>query len=450
MKRLFLQFAIILLIGVSIAWVSDHPGQTVITWENTEIRTSFAFLIFLVAILLLTLLVLQRLWYWLRHETVFSAHKRTIDHQRRGLEAMNKAVLLLARENPAKARQQLLQAKRLLPPQPMMHVLEAQIAQAAGDDESAKSAYKALADQDETKFIGLYGLMKEALSHDQLQAALPLSQEAVRLEPKHKNLLKSHLELLLKLRHWSEALAHLKVLRKNDALKNDTLTTLEATLEVQMAHETLSSQQIDAARDHYQRALKIHPDFLPATLHLANLEKQQNRQAQAAKLIQQSWQRQPHPETLALYKELGSMERPTETLKRLKKLADKNPNHPLSLLAVADAEFKADHRAEALKLLKPLATDTNWQEALALYLKVLKQADQQDTNLIQSLEQKLHNAIPFGQWVCSSCNFSPASHQTRCPDCHAFATIGWHSFERQIMSKIASDQETPIKIIANG
>ncbi len=447
MKRLFWQFSLILLFGAAFAWLADHPGRVVIEWQQTELRTSFAVLAVLMALIIIAFLLLQRLWHWLTKDAPFAGPNRTLNRQRRGLDAMNQAVLALARGDSVAAEKQLRQAKLLLPPQPMTHILEAQNAQMLGDKTKAEAAFKSLAESDETRFIGMRGLISEALNHGRYQTALPLLAEAIKIEPTSQWALKTQFQVWLKTGHWRDAESHLPILEKQKVFTAEDLQRFKVILTMQVGHEDMQAQDYKAARQQYKAALKGDDAFVPALVHLAGLEIREGRQSQAAKMIIEAWKKNPHPDLSDFYVDMVQNERPTERLKRLTRLTDKNPNHPLSRLLLAEAHFKAQHFDEAKALISDVVKETNWKRAVALEILLLNQSDNVDQNRIRQLKEQRQNAIDVGFWLCGSCNNVQGYFAPTCDQCGDFASISWSSSKREILPRSDTMKQPPLQIV---
>mgnify|MGYP000206349626 CR=1 FL=1 len=447
MKRLFWQFALILLLGGAFAWMADHPGRVIIEWQQTELRTSFAVLAVLMALLIILCLLAQRLWHWLTKDAPFAGPNRTLNRQRRGLDAMNQAVLALARGDGDQAEKHLKQARLLLPPQPMTHILEAQNAQRLGDKSKAEAAFKSLAASDDTRFIGMRGLISEALNQGRYQTALPLLAEAVKIEPTNQWALKTQFEVWLKTGHWREALAQLPVLEKQKVFGGDELATLKQHLNMQVGHEDMQAQDFKAARQHYKAALKTDEGFVPAIIHLAGLELREDKKSAANKLMLEAWKKAPHPEISNFYGDMVQNERPNERLKRIKSLTDKNPNHPLSRLLMAEAHHKAQHPDEALSLLDDVVAETNWKRAIDLKISLIKQKDNVDQSHLSQLNNQRQTAIEVGYWLCGSCHHTHGRFSSICDHCGDFASIQWSSSKREVMSASANLKQPPLQIV---
>ena len=126
MIRLITILIVALLVGAGLAWLADNPGQVVINWQSWLVETSLAVLAVAIAMLLAVVLLVQNIWYWARRELPFVGVQRHLRQQRRGLDAMNQTVLALSSGRIDEAEKLIAKTKRLLPPQPMLHVLESQ------------------------------------------------------------------------------------------------------------------------------------------------------------------------------------------------------------------------------------------------------------------------------------------------------------------------------------
>ena len=119
MFRLFIYMVIVLGVAWFLSQWAGNPGTVTISWQNLEINTSFAVLVFAVAGVLTVGLLLQKLYVWAKREFPVIGKNRHMKRQERGLNTLNKAVVALAAGDGVNARKLANQAAKLLPPQPM-------------------------------------------------------------------------------------------------------------------------------------------------------------------------------------------------------------------------------------------------------------------------------------------------------------------------------------------
>src|SRR5664279_4887862 len=101
----------------------------------------------------------------------------------RGRHAITHGLLAVGHGDAAAARRHAVTARKLAGSDPLALLLHAQSAQLEGDREGAKAAFRAMAEREDTRLLGLRGLFIEAQRADDLVAALMIADEALRIAP---------------------------------------------------------------------------------------------------------------------------------------------------------------------------------------------------------------------------------------------------------------------------
>ena len=125
---------------------------------------------------------------WLAIKTAISRYFNR-SRERRGLEAMARGMAALAAGDVRVARAKAEKAELLLQRPELTRLLNAQAAELAGDDLRAETYYRALAEDPETSFVGVRGLLNRALEKDDTDRALKLAESAMKLRPREPSVL---------------------------------------------------------------------------------------------------------------------------------------------------------------------------------------------------------------------------------------------------------------------
>src|SRR4029079_2494895 len=101
----------------------------------------------------------------------------------RGRHAITHGLLAIGHGDAAAARAHADTARRHAANDPLARLLHAQSAQLEGDRETAKAAFRAMAEREETRLLGLRGLFIEAQRADDPAGAVMIAEEALKLAP---------------------------------------------------------------------------------------------------------------------------------------------------------------------------------------------------------------------------------------------------------------------------
>ncbi|MHA1564008.1 MAG: heme biosynthesis HemY N-terminal domain-containing protein, partial [Alphaproteobacteria bacterium] len=179
-------FWLFIKIGIAVAvavWLAERPGLVVVDWQGWHLEASVGF----VALAVFLLVVVAALTYnsW---RSIKSVPRRVVEarrgHRRAvGYRALTLGMVAVAAGDVEEAKRQAKKAEGLLNDRPLTQLLTAQSAQLGGDEVAAQRYFKAMLEQPETEFLGLRGLITQALKSGDKAQALNLVERANRLRP---------------------------------------------------------------------------------------------------------------------------------------------------------------------------------------------------------------------------------------------------------------------------
>lgn len=439
MARLVLTLVAVLLAASLLAWWVDHPGSVVITWQAWRIDTSFAFLVFLAALAIGAGLFLQGLYLRTKHSFPFVGDSGRLRRQQRGLEHLNRAVMALAAGDAKGAQRLVRKAGKLLPPQPMLRVLAAQSAKLAGDPEAARREFEALAEDAKAGFLGVRGLLMEAMGEGREGEALRLAERARAMEPKSVWAIRTHFNLQVKAADWDGAKATLTAARKAQAFDPAAIDALNATLLYCQAKEADLANDKKAALALAEKALKAKAGFLPAALMASRLHREKEKIRAAGRILEKAWAVEPHPELAAAYARLAPMETATARLNRFKHLVGKRADAE-SLLQLAELSIEADHLGEAKALVERALKTTSRARAFAL-LRSIEEKRGVPAAVIDELLEKEQGGAPDPMWACRACGAKARRWSLHCPSCRMFNSLAWEGNQPPPAARGGAEEE---------
>src|SRR5690606_15535670 len=120
-------------------------------------------------------------------------------------------------------------------------------------------------------------------------------------------------------------------------------------------------------------ALEAHslaPDLVPAAAIAGRVLDAKGHIRRAAKVLQRTWKRSPHPDIATAYAYVRIGDSPRDRLERVKQLAALRPHSIESALAVATAAIEARDWATARHALQPLLNNAPTQRACTLMARI--------------------------------------------------------------------------------
>lgn len=354
MIRLFIFAVVTLALGWGFSWLADRPGLIAITWQDQLIETSI-----IVAATAVVALLGAVMFVWWLIQTIwtsphsvrryFRARKRDRGYQAlsTGLIAAGAGNALLARKMTARARG-LLRADQ----EPLIHLLEAQTALIEGRHEEAREKFEKMADDPETRELGLRGLYMEARRLGANDAARQYAEAAVENAPYLPWAAEATLEYRCQAGRWEDAIRLLDQQRVANVIDKPKADRWKAVLLTARASDRLESDPKGAKED-AKAALKLAKDLVPAAIVGANAYLREDNLKRAAGLLEGVWKIEPHPQVAQLYVRARHGDSAADRMLRAERLEKLKPNNVESLLAMAQAaldtqNFKlAREKAEA-------------------------------------------------------------------------------------------------------
>ena len=331
-------------------WLADHPGEVSITWLGYHAGPPIGILIAGIACATVLLWSVLRLLFRAPRQIALTvADRRAATGQRaivRGLMAIGAGDVGAARRFAAKAR-------RLVPDQPLLLMLQAQTAQLSGERDGAAAAFRAMVRCSDTKLFGLHGLFIEAQRRNDPAAARQHAEEAAKASPSLAWAGQAVLEFRCRDGDWSGALAILERNRKGGLVHADAFRRQRAVL---LTARALSLKDRDAgtASELAQDAAKLCPGLVPAVALAGRLLAEAGEQRKAVRILEAGWRESPHPDIANAYADVVPGASARDRLVRMRLLARLAEAHPESALALANAALEAHEFAEARRSLAPL------------------------------------------------------------------------------------------------
>jgi HemY protein len=351
---LFLITAALLAIGT--AWFADRPGAVSITWLGYRIETSILVAVFAVALLAAFIIMVWSIYRAILRSpdqvSLFFRHRRAA----RGYLAVTRGLIAIGAGDVREARRSADEAARLSPNDPLVLLLTAQSAQMEGDRAAAERTFRDMIRREDTKLLGLRGLYVEARRRNDADAARLFAEEAAKASPHATWATQAALDYRTAAADWTGALVSLDAMK--GSLDRAEYRRQRAVLLTARAL-SLEMTDRDAARSLALEAVKLAPDLAPAAALAGRLLAEVGSMRKAGKILDAAWLAGPHPDIATAYANLKFGDSARERRARVKRLADKMPDHIESALALAQASLEARDFAAARAALTPyLSTPT--------------------------------------------------------------------------------------------
>src|SRR5471032_186535 len=368
MYRIILFLLLIALAAAGAAWMADQPGDVVLSWGGWRARPSLP-----VFVLLLSIVVVAAILAWTILLTLWRTPERIKRSRRerrlaRGRYAITHGLLAVGHGDSAAARAHADVARRHAGHDPLALLLHAQSAQLEGDREGAHRAFRAMAERDDTRLLGLRGLFIEAQRADDPVSAVMIAEEALKLAPASTWASHAVLGFRCAKGDWSGALAILDNNQSSGLIDKATYRRQRGVLLTARALE-LETVDRDLSRDSIMEAIKLAPTLVPAAVLASKYQSEAHQVRRSMRIVETAWLAHPHPDLADAYAHVKLGDSARQRLVRIETLAAKAPGHLESALAIARAAIDATEFTRAREALAPF-TETPTQRVAMLMAEI--------------------------------------------------------------------------------
>jgi HemY protein len=405
---------------------ADHPGRVEILWQGWQVETSVAVL---AAAAILAALAAGLLFSIL--SAIVDAPRRLLRvrrewRRRTGYRALAQGMVAVAAGDPQEARRYAKRADLLLADPPLTLLLSAQAAQLDGDEGAAKRFFTAMLERPETEFLGVRGLLNQALRTGDRSSALRLAARATALRPGTRWAVQSRFDLETREGRWEAARETLAQAAKRRLIPPQLARHHRGVILYELSCAALANGDQRRATALAAEARALTEDLATPAVHHAKLLLRERRIRRATKALERAWRTAPHPDLAQVYGEIHEGETPLTRVKTFERLAAQNPAARESHIARAEAALDARLWGEARRHLNDgLATGAT--PRLCRLMAQLEEAEHGELGPVREWLDRAVGATPDPRYVCSSCGRESLDWRSLCPHCGAFDTLSWRT-----------------------
>lgn len=414
---------------LGVAWLAERPGSVAIVWQGWRVDTSVPILLAAVALVAAVAALLYRSWHGLVGAPRAFGRWRRERRRRKGYVALTQGMVAVAAGDPDEARRQARRADVLLNEPPLTMLLSAQAAQLNGDEDAARRYFTRMMERRETAFLGLRGLLIQAMRAGEDGRAIELARRARDLQPRTPWVLSTLFELETRAGEWRAAAGTLAQAQRAGALPAPKAHHHEAAVLIELSREAAADGRGRDALRLAEQAQRADPKHPAAALALAERYVEAGKSRAAEKLIEHEWGRAPHPDLLALYRQARPVAETLQWVKQMERLARLAPLHRESLVALGAANLDAKLWGEARRNLTAAveATDGQPTAGLCRLMARLEEEEGGDAAAVRAWLARAADAPPDPAWVCDACGAAHARWQANCAGCRSFDRLVWRA-----------------------
>jgi len=407
-------------------WLAERPGTVTAEWHGWRLDTSVGVL--LIAVVLLILLGIA---LWLIYRWIVGAPGALLDgwgesRRRRGYRALTQGLAAVAAGDGAEAQKNARKAEALLSEPPLTLLLSAQAAQLTGDRDGAKRAFNAMLDDEQMAFLGLRGLIAQALRDGDQGQALAYAERAFRLRPQTPWVVHSLFDMQAQIGRWRDAQETLDAGLRRKVVTPQKGRTLKALLQVERSRAAEGSGNDADAVSLAREAFALAPERIAVSSRLAELQIKTGDGKRAMRTLERGWALAPHPDLAALYLKASGEGDPLKRVGILRKLVAQKPDDPESNLTLAQAALDAGLWGEARRYLDA-AGGTHPPVRVCRLMAEVEERAHSDQAKVHDWLARAATAPADKAWRCGACGAHHEAWRSVCESCGAFGTLHWRA-----------------------
>ncbi|MGH6711331.1 MAG: heme biosynthesis protein HemY [Bradyrhizobium sp.] len=396
MVRIILFLLLIALGAAGASWVAEQPGDVVLVSGNLKISTTLPRFVLGISIVVVAAVmlwaILRGLW---RTPSRVRRNRREKRHAR-GRHAITQGLLAIGHGDSSAARAHAEVARRHAAQDPLALLLEAQSAQLDGNQAGAQRAFRAMAEREDTRLLGLRGLFIEAQRADDPVAAVMVAEEALKVSPSSSWASHAVLGFCCAKGDWTGALSILDNNQSSGLIDKATYRRQRGVLLTARALE-LEKVDRDLARESAMEAIKLAPTLVPAAVLASKFESEAHQVRRSMRIVETAWLAQPHPDLADAYAHVKLGDSARQRLVRVETLAAKAPGHIEGALAIARAAIDASEFTKAREALAPfIAAPT---QRVALLMAEIERTEHGDSGRARAWTLRAVRALHDPAWT---------------------------------------------------
>jgi HemY protein len=396
MIRIILFLLLIALGAAGAAWIAEQPGDVMLSWGSLKLTTKLPVFVLGVGIVVVAAMMIWAILRGMWRTPARMRKSRRERRQARGRHAITQGLLAIGHGDSSAARVHADAARKHAAHDPLALLLHAQSAQLDGDREGAQRAFRAMAEREDTRLLGLRGLFIEAQRADDPVAAVMLAEEALKLSPSSSWASHAVLGFCCAKGDWAGAL---KILDNNQSAGLIDKATYRRQRGVLLTARALEFEKVDRdlARESVMEAVKLAPTLVPAAVLASKFESEAHQIRRSMRLVETAWLAQPHPDLADAYAHVKLGDSARQRLVRVETLAAKMSGHIEGALAIARAAIDASEFAKAREALAPFIARPT--QRVALLMAEIERTEHGDSGRARAWTLRAVRALHDPAWT---------------------------------------------------
>ena len=397
---IFIQLAILVIIG---SLVIDYSFPVSVTFDEIILSTSTSFLIFSVILIIFFIILVQRIVFFFKYRIFKFGLNRQKNNYEKGYHAFTQGMIALANKDYKKAIQENKKVSYYIKDKSLNLLLKSETLKIEKKFTELEKVYEEMIKNENTKILGLKGLMKQNLYAQDYHHAFIYGEKLFNLNHHIDKIYDTLVKIISKTNNWqkliqiNEKAFKFKLINKEIYSVNKSIALYE--ISIIRRHSALKD-----SIDLIEKALKLRQYFPPYVCHYIELLIENNDFSKAKKYLYKSWKHFPHPDYRLVIKLLATRMK-VSYFQLADYITSSTKSLPQSKILMAESLIDKQKWIEAKNQLTSLLEHKPSKE-VCLLMSIIEAGDSNDPQKINSWVSRSNFGELNNIWICRFSNVS--------------------------------------------
>ena len=350
--RFFLIFIQLIFLLILFSWIISLDQQIDFFWKGIIFTSKLSTVFLVIIFFIFVILFIYRIYLFFKQTPKRIKNSLIIKNYNKGINAIVSAIVAMSNNDDKELIFQSKKIENYLNKNPISLILKAESARKAKKNELAEKYFNEMLKNQQTKIIGLRGLLEQNLRKQDYHHALVYAEDIYNINPKLEWIYKTIRTIIIKTKNWQKLIEIDK-----DAFNRNIITK-----KIQLDNSSIAKYEIALIKEDFSihEAIKLlteanlsRPNFPPIVKKLSRLLINHNQLTKAKKLIQKCWVKNPHQMFFEELMFISKIEN-SSIIKIISKLIKDNSNNYDSIILIVKANINEKKWDRAKELIKPL------------------------------------------------------------------------------------------------
>ena len=289
--KLFIQLAILVFFAGVIV---NYSYPIAITFNEIILSTSTSIIIFLIIAIIFLILFIQRIIFFFKQRFFRFKFNKQKSNYEKGYYAFTQGMIALANKDYKKAIQENKKVSYHLEDESLSLLLKSETLKVEKRFSELEKVYEAMLKNENTKILGLKGLMKQNLYAQDYHHAFIYGEKLFNQNHQIDKIYDTLVNIISKTNNWQKLIQINEKAFKFKLIHKEVYSTNKSIALYEIAKIKMYSE-ITESINLIERALKIKQYFSPYVVLYVDLLIEDNKLLKAKKFLQKAWLNAPHP-----------------------------------------------------------------------------------------------------------------------------------------------------------